>query len=266
MPGRPTSEVVETLRAGDRRSIVEALAALEAGTFELDASTVVACVELLAGPAKEISRRAAGALTRAAASERLRALVLDALDDADPRRRWGAAFALAAAGHRGERVLAAAVEALGLDDGDIRWAAAGIVRDAVRERPELLGAVRAAARSQPAVRRKMALYCMRDLGDVCTAADTDGAGLFVSALDDADRGVRMAALSALSSCPHAGVADVERVVACLESDRDVGLRRAAAAALGKLKAVGPSAVAALERVRDTCDDPDLVRAIALALR
>lgn len=265
MSGPSVSDLAVLLRSGDRTTVIGVLLELEAGTAELDAATVAVCVELLAEPVKEVSRRAAGVLVRAAGSGDLRPPVIDALGDVDPRTRWGAAFALAGAGVRDEPVLAAAVDALALEDGDVRWAAAEIVRETVRAHPGMIAVVSAAAAGEMSVQRKMALYCLRDLRRVPGA---DDCGVFLAALDDEDRGVRLAGLSCLAVSAGVGAhgSALDRVIGCLESDPDAGVRRAAAATLGKLRTLGPRAIDALERARDVADDPGLARAAAAALR
>jgi len=67
-------------------------------------------------------------LSRACSNDAQRLLVVAGLDDASAQRRWICAFALARAGYRNVGVLKVAVEALGQLDGDIRWAAAEILR------------------------------------------------------------------------------------------------------------------------------------------
>jgi len=204
---------------------MEALVALESGAAPIDAETCRELVGLFGNERKEIGRRAAGALARAAADPECRSLLESALTDGDARRRWCACFALGRAGILGGPVIVAAIEALGFDDADVRWAAAAIVCRAVRSQPRLLEQVRAAARAALPEQRKMALYCLRD------AAVVDEAE-FLDSLHDHDRGVRMAALAGLSRCEPSKAA-IESMATVMEQDADEGVRRAAAAALAR---------------------------------
>src|SRR5207247_4157532 len=89
--------------------------------------------------------------------------------------------------------LPALLETLGADDGDVRWAAAGILVR-LRDRAALVGSLRALLASRNATQRKMALYCLRDLET--RAPEVEQAVLH--ALGDADRDVRLAAIATLA--------------------------------------------------------------------
>jgi HEAT repeat protein len=231
---------------------------LEKGEAALDAAAVAALIELAGHSSKEIARSACTVLALAAKTPEYRRSIEGALGDAEPRRRWGAAFALAQAGFCGEAVAQAALEAAGASDGDVRWAAIEVLRGAVRERPALLAELARAAITEAPVRRKMVLYCLRDLG-------YGDAGVFVHALDSADPDVRLAGLSGLARASRPDSTALRAIVACLEGDREPGVRRAAAATLGRAGGTDPFVRAALERARASATDPDLVRAASGAI-
>jgi hypothetical protein len=245
--------MLAALRGGDLEALRAALATLEAGEVPVDAEICAALIEVLGHPSKEMSRRAAGALALAAG------------DPAAARRskeRWptpmsaGAGarrFALARAGVLGDAVVGAAIESLGSRDGDVRWAAAEIVCAAARQRPEVAGVVAGVCGSQVPEQRKMALYCLRDLG----AADP---APFLRALDDDERSVRLAALAGLARYTALEPEALARVLCCMRDDADAGVRRAAAAAAARIAAHDESAAAALEQAASTSDDRDFVRA------
>jgi HEAT repeat protein len=216
--------VLAALRGTDDAARIQALVALGSGAAPIDIAICRALIELLGKERKEIRRYAADALARAVRDPKCRAMLADALLDADARRRWCACFALERAGVLDAPVVDAALEALGSDDGDVRWAAAEIVCRAVKAEPALLASVRAVVHSDVTARRKMALYCLRDTGVVDESA-------FIGSLHDADRGVRMAALAGLSRCVSQGAA--EAIASLMEQDADDGVRRAAAATLGR---------------------------------
>jgi HEAT repeat protein len=233
--------VLAALRGTDRAKLRDALVALEAGEAAVDADVCAALIDLLDDDSKEVRRRAAGALGRAAVQPGHHALLERALADEQPLRRWCAAFALSRAGTFSDAVARCAVEALASGDGDVRWAAAEIACEAARRRPESLGLLRDSLRSGSPEQRKMAIYCLRDLaaGDAPT---------FLAGLADADRGVRLAALSALMRLERLDHATIDRVIACMQTDDDDGVRRAAAATLKRLAAREPYAAEALARI------------------
>jgi HEAT repeat protein len=232
---------------------------LEKGETALDHGVVAALLELAGDSAKEVAREACTVLALAARSSEHRRSIEGALGDGEPRRRWGAAFALARAGFHGDAVVQAALEAAGASDGDVRWAAIEVLRDAARERPGLVQKlVRVAATEAAPVRRKMVLYCLRDLGH----ADAE---VFVRALGSADSDVRLAGLSGLARLARPDPAVLRAIVACMEGDREPGVRRAAAATLGRMGSTDPSVSAALERAKASATDPDLARAASSAM-
>src|SRR5206468_2882544 len=78
---------------------------------------------------KVVERPAAEAFaTLAARGAPVEDVLLAALASPLPRRRWGAAFALSLVGNPPAATLPVLLETLGADDGDLRWAAAPIVR------------------------------------------------------------------------------------------------------------------------------------------
>jgi len=267
-PDEPPLDVVAALASTRKDEVVVALQSLVARPRALDARLGAILVQLLGSPAKEIARRAAEVLQVSAAEPLASSLLTDALEDVDARRRWGAAFALARAGRCDTTVVRVAIDSMSLVDGDVRWAAAEIVREAAGRVPQAVDWLRVAAMGESAQGRKMALYCLRDV-------DRDEHDAFVAALDDRDREVRLAGLSGL--CERDGDRagrTIDRVVALIRGDEDAGVRRSAAATLGRMlrsSAAGDSeagrlAVAVLETLADDASDPHLQRAARRALR
>jgi len=250
--------VAERLRAGDvedRLAAMAELAAPDAGDAELDA--LASC---LGHDRKIVQRRAAEAFgALAAGGVPVRPVLERALHAPGARQRWGAAYALALIGAPPPETLPVLLEALGEDDGDLRWAAARIlVRmwDDAALRPTLVDL--AAAGNAP--QRKMALYCLRDL----EAPSSDAERAALVALRDADTAVRLAALSALPAVAVDRPATARAVLASLE-DGDGGVRRAAAAALGKLGSRSDEITAALRAAAGGAD-VSLTRAAERAMR
>jgi HEAT repeat protein len=232
---------------------------------ELSGEAVKAIANCLSADSKTIRRRAADALAAAARHDRKLIPTLRAsLESLEGRIRFGAAYALGAIDETALTVDAAAVlcEALGDSDGDVRWAAAElIVRLGLRHLTEVCALLITLARDGNALARKMALYCMRDLG---AAGDItfDAAG---TAIRDDDVHVRLAALALLSGCHGHRDEAASLIVDCLDSDREIGVRRAAAVALGVIQSRSPQALEALRRIESRSTDESLARAARTAL-
>jgi HEAT repeat protein len=209
-------------------------------------------------PTKLARRQAAEALGEAGARDPVvRARLLAELEVGHPARRWTVAYALFLAGERSERLWPVLRDALGSDDGDLRWAASRLV--VALEVPDLTERLLAALGSGPPERRKMALYCLRERGE--RSAGIDAA--VTAALEDADSAIRLAAMSALvmvAGEPEPAARALQRRL----HDRDAGVRRAAAAALGRLGVRTPEVLASLDEAAHA-DDEALARAARGAL-
>jgi HEAT repeat protein len=155
-------------------------------------------------------------------------------------------------------VARAALQSFAIEDGDIRWAAAEIVCAAARNDAGLESHLRLAGDGASFEQRKMALYCLRNIG-------FRDATLYLRSLDDEHAGVRHAALSGLLRCGDADAATIDRLVRLLANEVDAGVRRAVAVTLGRVMAGNPGALAALQETAALSDDPDLVRAIERSL-
>jgi len=213
----------------------------------------------LADPHKAVQRRAAetaAALTKRGArlGERLRV----ALDADELRHRWGAVYALSLIGPVPRAALPTLLALLGSDDGDLRWAAAELLkRLAESHREAVVGPLLTIAHA-PGAQRKMALYCLRDL------AVGSGFGAALAALADAEIETRLAALAVLAQVHPSAAAAVQHIVPLLD-DADPRMQRAAAATLGSLDVSTHEVIDALRRV-ESRPDPSLRRAAARSLR
>jgi hypothetical protein len=237
-----SAEIVGVLKGSDAARCEAVLLALQEGQAEVSEPVAVEIVRLLAGPSRALRRRAAGALATGLARGVGEEALAGAMNDRDPERRWGAVFAAAKAGRSDTATYEGALEALAADDGDVRWAAAEIVRRlSLHFDPEGSALARLAA-SGASNARKMALYILRDLG--CSDA-----GVIEAALGDEAAEVRLAALAAASRLSDPGRKLVAAITGVLERDSQPGVRRAAAAVLGAIAADDPGAREALERAR-----------------
>jgi len=108
------------------------------------------------------------------------------------------------------------------------------------------------------MRRKMSLYCMRDLNIAETTVVFD-------ALGSTDSGVRLAALATLPKLAGTDPRATHEAVRCMREDEDAGVCRAAAAILGRLRGDVDVARSALEAEAATRTDKHFQRAVSGAL-
>jgi HEAT repeat protein len=198
--------------------------------------------------------------------------LIAALSHPNPRLRWGAAYTLsrlegagsALGGEAGElsaRLVEILAVSLGDEDSDLRWASAkalvGLLQKNEGVRPRLLWHYH---RGNP-TKRRMCLYCLRDLG----WEDARVLDVLSSGCRDEERGVRLAALSALPSLGRASALASGEAIRLLREDPDEGVRRAATAALSRLAPHLPAARTALEEAARGGGDGALRRAARAAL-
>jgi len=218
-------------------------------------------VDLLGDPDRRVQRRVGEVLASAVGCDDAVASMVDGLLASDRAAvRWGAAFCQARAGRASPEACAVWIDHLASADRDLRWAAHQLlVEYAPRVGESAIAAVCRAASDGDAERRKMALYCLRDLG----LASDSNASLAVAALAADDIGVRLAALAAL---PVLAVdpEDAARVLCPYLDDADPRMRRATAAALGRLPRLGATASEALQLAAQS-PDAALSRAARAAL-
>ena len=214
---------------------------------------------------KVIQRRAAEALAGLALHdprvvEKLRAM----LSHPEPRARWGAVYALGMINLDDAldlRAMPNLIEALASNDGDVRWAAAElIVLLGRRSREPVSSQLITLAREGNLNSRKMAIYCLRDVGGPCeellAAAE--------SCCRDNQSLLKMAALSLLPRIEDPGDRAAALAIGLLEDDPDAGVRRCAAVALGHIGSRAARVIAALNHAAAT-DDIYMKRAAQGAL-
>jgi len=215
-------------------------------------------IEELGHARKAIQRPAAERLGDAARDdEAVRRRLVAELASVDPRRRWGAAYALARSEPAPAEAIPVLLDALASTDGDVRWASARLLTRAVQHAPRLIEDVRALVQAPSSLQRKMALYCLRDLGDRVDAK------LLAAALGDSDAPVRLAAMSAAAMLLPRTPATAD-LLAALLGDPDPGVRRAAAATLGQVGVRTDAVARALEQACAS-GDAALERAATQAL-
>lgn len=229
------------------------------------ADELLACLDESSGL---VQRAAADELVRLSAVEPLiEARLRDRLDAAHAATRRAAAFTLARLGGRAARLVPVLIEALGDPVSEVRWSAHHALALIREQRASVLPALVAAARDAVPLRRRMALYGLRDWG--APAAEVEG--LVLGGLADLDPTVRLAALALASHDERGTEAVRDAVLGALAGDAVHGVRRAATAALARMAASGSDAACAdlargaLERAaRDP--DPRMRKAARAALR
>jgi HEAT repeat protein len=221
-----------------------------------------ALVARLGSADRAAQRRACDeAAARLAKEPALRDALRDALADPRPAARFAAAFVLFHAERPGLRLLAPLLESLELADGDARWQAAQMLAALGRLHGEVLPVLLAEARgAASAVRRRMALYALRELGP--ERAET--AEMFLTALDDSDGAVRRAALSCFAklSDPPRALAEAALELA-RGRDPDPRMARIAAVVLPDLIRFHEDLRPRAEELLDSLEraaDPSLARA------
>ncbi len=225
--------------------------------------------DALGDPSKAVARAASDALVRInQKAGGVESVLRRALHSDAPTRRWSAAFTTARVEPPSPKLLPALVEALGSEDGDVRWAAARLLVQTGRLHGEVLvllvGLVRA---GEHAVVRRMASYALRELAPDRVEAAT----VLLEATEDIDLHVRRAALTAMASLWSPPPAVAQRLLGVVRGDPDAASRRLAALALGEIGARDPQAVPTgtrdtlLDVAREAELDVDLRRAVERAL-
>ena len=243
--------------AADAR--LQAMAALLEAAEMPTAAELDALRGCLGDPRKLIQRRAAETLASLAArGVDVANLLRTTLQGGELNRRWGAAYALSLSGGLTLAALPTLLEVMGLDDGDLRWAASELIKQlATADRGAVVAAVIGAARA-PGAQRKMALYCLRDL------AVSEASDVALDALADANLETRLAALALLAKV-HGNADSAAARIAALIDDPDPRMQRTAAATLGDLGVRSSAVLEVLQRAHAR-DDPSLRRAAARSLK
>lgn len=249
----------QTLRSADVPERLSTMADLVA-QGGADAATLEALAACLGDVRKIIQRRAAETFAALSAHDaNVRAVLLRTLQSDLARQRWGAAYALSLLGDPPPVALPTLLEALGSDDGDVRWAAGNIL---ARRRGDaaLVDALEQLLSAGNAAQRKMAAYCLRDLDARLPAVER----ALLATLHDPDTNVRLAAISCVARVAIDRTAAARRLTELLD-DSDVSVRRVTAAVLGLLGDRSETVRAALETASQSAD-ASLARAAMRSLR
>jgi len=196
-----------------------------------DSAQLDLLIKSLDQPDKKALREGVEALISMASStpevaDRLRAL----LCRAPAEKRWPIAYVLAQISPLSTECLDALKGALGENDPDIRWAVALLlVRLAKKSDSGVAAHLIDLLDSGKPTQRRMAVYCLRDIGteDLLRAA-------LQHALGDSEPLVRVAAVTSLKAFPETGRAATDQLLRLVSSDPDSRVRASAALALAHL--------------------------------
>jgi HEAT repeat protein len=181
---------------------------------------------------KRAVRKSVDALiSRANSAPDIAAKLRVALDRAPAEKRWPIAYVLAHVSPLSTPCLEALMNALDVSDPDIRWAVV-LVLVRLGKNPESGVALRLIelVRSAKPTQRRMAVYCLRDIG----ADDPAQRQAVQRALGDPDPLVRVAAVTSLKAFPMIGGNATDQLLQLVSSDPDSRVQSSAAMALAHL--------------------------------
>jgi HEAT repeat protein len=226
-----------------------------------ESDKIAALVESLDRRDKKEMRRAAEALIAYGKTAPLLADKLHALMETAPAEiRWPIAYVAAQIAPLTPACLDALKIALDVPDPDIRWAIVVLLADLGKQSPAgVAEALAELVRSGSSTQRRMAIYCLRDIG----ARDALALDALRGALGDDDPLVRVAAATSLKTFPEIAGAQTDALLRLL-SDRDSRVRASAAMALAHADPPSAKIRRALEDA-SRGDDPKLVKAARAAL-
>jgi len=226
-----------------------------------DSEQIASLISSLNHPDKKVIRQAADslismALHRPEVIQRLN----DLLSEAPEGSRWPIAYVLAQIGSPSSACLHVLKEALDTRDPDIRWAVGLLLVRLGKSHVDVVALMLDLLKTGTATQRRMALYCLRDVGP----EDKSFQQALLESLRDADPLVRVAAVTSLKFLPKIGKDGLDFLLHLFLSDPDSRVRRTAALSLAQLGAPSEEIRAALKDASRS-DDPQLKKAATAAL-
>lgn len=231
---------------------------------EADLSDAI-LVEQLGATDRSTQRLACTALAkRLAKHPELKEALRSTVREGTPVARFAAAFVLFGAERPTLRLLPALLDALELQDGDIRWQATQMLATLGRLQGEVFPVlIHEARNATSALRRRMALYTLRELAP----EREETAAACADALDDPAAEVRRAALTCFGKLSGAGRDALDRVLGIATDHLDPRMQSLAAVALPNLLRAHPEADRAVREILrelSRSDQPGVARAGAQA--
>lgn len=227
--------------------------------FEDDRTT--ALIAELDQSDKPAIRAAVDALIALAAdSPRLRERLQRRLTEAGHRNYWPVAYILGSLPNLSRAAALGLLEALDHREPDIRWAVSLLLARVAKNNADLVSSLVRLCASGSDNQKRMALYCLRDLG----LADPASAAAMLDALADPEPSVRVAAAICLKSRSGLAVEGKKILLDIYLNDQELKVRHAAAVALATLGDPAAEFVAALEK-NSRIEDEQVKKAAAAAL-
>ena len=188
-------------------------------------------IDALEHPDKLVIRRAVDALIEFAGRQREVAATLNQLL-ADTRRKnlWPIAYILANLPSPSQTVLKVLMDTLGSHDSDVRWAVALLLIRLAKTDPQLVSHFLELLSKGTAIQRRMAIYCLRDLG----LEDDVSLQELLTSLHDSDPMVRVAAVISLKSRRGCNAEGKNSLMKLFLEDPDSRVRNVAAVTLAQL--------------------------------
>lgn len=149
------------------------------------------------------------------------------LQEVSSETRWPVAYTLGQISQPSSSCLDTLIEALGSEDPDIRWATLQLLIRLGKNDERILPLVSDLLNSESPTQRRMAVYCLRDLG-------LEDRSVQLQCLGDADPLVRVAAVIALSKQSQLSEDVLSVLVRLNSNDTESRVRSAAGFALERL--------------------------------
>jgi len=189
---------------------------------------IASLIESLAHSDRAVVRTAIDSLVtlgheRPAVRESLNSL----LQEVSPKKRWPVAYTLGQLSQPSSSCLDTLREALGSEDPDIRWATLQLLIRLGKNDKRIPPIVSDLLNSGSPTQRRMAVYCLRDLG-------IKESSLQLQCLGDTDPLVRVAAVTTLSKLSHLSEDVLSVLVRLNSNDTDSRVRSAAGFVLERL--------------------------------
>jgi HEAT repeat protein len=159
------------------------------------------------------------------------------------RNDWPAAYVLGNLPNPSDAALSALLDALDHPAPDIRWAISLLLARIAKNHDALINSLICLCGSGSNNQKRMALYCLRDLG----LTTTESAAAMLAALNDPEPTVRVAAVICLKARVDLNAAGKTLLLGTYLNDEEPKVRHAAAIALATVGNAAPEFVAALEK-------------------
>ena len=183
-------------------------------------------LDALQGTDKATVRRAVEGLVALAAEEPDVGRMLDVRFRISPL--WTIAYTLGQIARPHAPCLEVLVRGLGSGDQDIRWATQLLLADLGASYPEVMLRLKTLVHEGSSTQRRMAVYCLRDIGAAGVAS------LLLGSIEDPEPLVRVAVVTSLTKVSEVDSEELVALRKAAAEDADVRVRNAAAFALKSL--------------------------------